>query len=335
MVLSFAFLIYKTFSRRSFETIYICHLSVYILIYLARFPIAFRSPSRSLNICVKKPVTEHSPVINRPASFRFREHWPHVLHFTVHSLCRDSMAIEWSLDYCLVCDRQIVGGAYCSQACRLAELDQLSDSGSPTTTGDAHAAMGTDATRLQPPLGNDSTTAPPAPMFSQRITSPVHVPLAVSQCPPRALLTPSSSQTSLSSLQSSSSQSSPLSDRVRDELRDYASCFDQVRDWKRRLTTSWCMPGNDSTVSISPPLITFCLIHYHRYWNPRLHLRRWFDWTFASILLEIEPSWSWKYKSSSYHAVVGCFWDLFRTVWSLNLFFSTSYIYIFIFICPF
>jgi hypothetical protein len=147
------------------------------------------------------------------------------------------MAMEWSLDYCLVCDRQIVGGAYCSQACRLAELDQLSDSGSPTS-GDAHALMGADTTRLQPPLGNDSTAASPAPVFSQRITLPAHVPLAVSQCPPRALLTPSSSQTSLSSLQSSSSQSSPLSDRVRDELRDYASCFDQVRDWKRRLTTS-------------------------------------------------------------------------------------------------
>ena len=147
------------------------------------------------------------------------------------------MAMEWSLDYCLVCDRQIVGGAYCSQACRLAELDQLSDSGSPTS-GDAHALLGADTTRLQPPLGNDSTVASPAPMFSQRITLPTHVPLAVPQCPPRALLTPSSSQTSLSSLQSSSSQSSPLSDRVRDELRDYASCFDQVRDWKRRLTTS-------------------------------------------------------------------------------------------------
>ncbi|KAN0079283.1 hypothetical protein V8E54_004497 [Elaphomyces granulatus] len=149
------------------------------------------------------------------------------------------MAMEWSLDYCLVCDRQIVGGAYCSQACRLAEMDQLSDSGSPAT-GDAHAVMGADITRLQSPLGNDSTAT--SPMLSQRVMLPVyistHVSSNVSQYPPRALLTPSSSQTSLSSLQSSSSQSSPLSDRVRDELRDYASCFDQVRDWKRRLTTS-------------------------------------------------------------------------------------------------
>lgn len=112
--------------------------------------------------------------------------------------------MEWSLDYCLVCDRQTVGGAYCSQACRLAELDQLSpDSASPSD-----AAY------------NDQLLLEPVTTTSLRVP-----------------LTLSSSQTSLSSLQSSSSQSSPLPDRVRDELRDYASCFDQVRAWKRRLTS--------------------------------------------------------------------------------------------------
>ncbi|KAI9850029.1 MAG: hypothetical protein M1838_006169 [Thelocarpon superellum] len=50
-------------------------------------------------------------------------------------------------------------------------------------------------------------------------------------------LTPSSSGSSLSSLQSSSTRDSTcLSDQARHELRSYANSFDQARDWKRRVT---------------------------------------------------------------------------------------------------
>ncbi|KAE8335160.1 hypothetical protein BDV24DRAFT_144389 [Aspergillus arachidicola] len=51
------------------------------------------------------------------------------------------------------------------------------------------------------------------------------------------MISPSSSQTSLSSLKSHLSQDPTISDRVQDQLRDYVSCFDQVRDLRRRLAS--------------------------------------------------------------------------------------------------
>lgn len=123
------------------------------------------------------------------------------------------MATEWSLDFCLACDRQTSGGPYCSQSCRLAELDLVSsDPLKPSTT--------TRDITTNPHRWNNSTIGSRAyPRNSSRV------------------LSPSSSQTSLSSLQSNSSSKSAMSDRFQDELRDYASCFDQVRDLKRRMTS--------------------------------------------------------------------------------------------------
>ncbi|KAI5286168.1 hypothetical protein KEM52_002115 [Ascosphaera acerosa] len=34
------------------------------------------------------------------------------------------MANAWSLDFCMVCDKQTLGGPYCSQACRLSDMDK-------------------------------------------------------------------------------------------------------------------------------------------------------------------------------------------------------------------
>lgn len=112
---------------------------------------------------------------------------------------------EWSLDFCLVCDRQTLGAPYCSQTCRLAELDRPSESLSRSS------------------VDSSSTASHPSSSSSPSSTNP------------RGLMA-SSSQTSLSSLQSQSSNS--IADQLQDELRDYASCFDPVRDLKRRLTTS-------------------------------------------------------------------------------------------------
>ncbi|KAJ5186011.1 hypothetical protein N7491_006118 [Penicillium cf. griseofulvum] len=111
------------------------------------------------------------------------------------------MSTEWSLDFCLVCDRQTLGAPYCSQTCRLAELDEISGTSRRSSAASTHwseinQAQVTDNSRI---------------------------------------LSSSSSQTSLSSLKSNTSNSS--ADRLQDELRDYASCFDQVRDLKRRMTT--------------------------------------------------------------------------------------------------
>jgi len=111
------------------------------------------------------------------------------------------MATEWSLDFCLVCDRQTLGGPYCSQTCRLAELDLVSSKQS------------------FPSSKTSTTTTKSSRSHSSRS------------------LSPSSSQTSLSSLRSNASLNSALSNQFQNELRDYASCFDQVRDLKRRMTS--------------------------------------------------------------------------------------------------
>ena len=130
------------------------------------------------------------------------------------------MATAWSLDFCLVCDRQTLGGAYCSQTCRLSEIDRCSSGSEPSSPNAS-----------QPWSFADSAAVD----FSSFKSFQSH---------PSKSLSPSSSQTSLSSLRSvtsttsSSSSSSALSGQIRNELQDYECCFDQVRDWKRRLTAS-------------------------------------------------------------------------------------------------
>jgi hypothetical protein len=165
------------------------------------------------------------------------------------------MATGWFLDFCFVCDRQTLGGAYCSQRCRLAELDissVVSEPSSPTTTApldrpwNAHAPETGSGLQLGPPFDFASYRA--LGSSSRRQANPCAAndlshkpnPSAFSTILPssRRTLTPSSSQTSLSSLQSVSASRSSLSGQVRSELLDYTGCFDQVRDWKRRLTVS-------------------------------------------------------------------------------------------------
>lgn len=131
------------------------------------------------------------------------------------------MATDWSLDFCLVCDRQTLGAPYCSQSCRLAELDFSSDA---SLSASRNAPAGS-------PQGRTTKTA----------TSPERLSLSIAGGAPRdsaRVLSPSSSQTSLSSMKSHTSQASAaaLVDQFQNELRDYANCFDPVRDLKRRLT---------------------------------------------------------------------------------------------------
>lgn len=132
---------------------------------------------------------------------------PHQHHTTTITTTTTTMSTEWSLDFCLACDRQTSGGPYCSQTCRLAELDRPADqdASSPRRGGASHSRSST----LESNLDTRSARS----------------------------LSASSSQTSLSSLKSQASDTT-ISDQLQDELRDYASSFDPVRDLKRRMTTS-------------------------------------------------------------------------------------------------
>ncbi|EEQ86258.1 uncharacterized protein BDCG_01378 [Blastomyces dermatitidis ER-3] len=161
------------------------------------------------------------------------------------------MATAWSLDFCLVCDRQTLGGAYCSQACRLAEMDGCattaadSEPSSPTTTTPVaspwtaqgyqhqHQHQQPSALYLGPAIDFSGYKFPGSSSSSSSSSSTPSMPSAS-----RQRLSPSSSQTSLSSLHSVSSNSSSLSGQARSELENYSGSFDKVRDWKRRRTAS-------------------------------------------------------------------------------------------------
>ncbi|KAL2362831.1 hypothetical protein RJZ56_004261 [Blastomyces dermatitidis] len=162
------------------------------------------------------------------------------------------MATAWSLDFCLVCDRQTLGGAYCSQACRLAEMDGCattaadSEPSSPTTTTPVaspwtaqgyqhqHQHQQPSALYLGPAIDFSGYKFPGSSSSSSSSSSATPSMPSAS----RQRLSPSSSQTSLSSLHSVSSNSSSLSGQARSELENYSGSFDKVRDWKRRRTAS-------------------------------------------------------------------------------------------------
>ncbi|KAL2042298.1 hypothetical protein N7G274_004787 [Stereocaulon virgatum] len=147
--------------------------------------------------------------------------------------------LTWSLDYCLACDKQTDGETYCSQSCRLADLETSSNwSGpaSPTTPSNPTRATGFYLT----PAINFSTYK--APTASSQPASPLtsyfssHTPSHVAAT---KTLTPSSSISSLKSTKStSSSQAGQLSEQIRTELRGYTDSFDNVRNWRRRMTWS-------------------------------------------------------------------------------------------------
>jgi len=156
--------------------------------------------------------------------------------------------LDWSPDFCLSCDRQSVSGeAYCSQQCRLADVEKASGSSSSTSSPQAMPTTFSSA----PPSGNGFYLPPPlnfSAMTSRQSSSsrsPVTIappsygyPTQAPQQGRTSSLYSSPSRTSLSSLQSSPPQNSEvyLSDKAKNELRDYASSFDHVRDWKRRMT---------------------------------------------------------------------------------------------------
>ncbi|KAL1639675.1 hypothetical protein SLS58_007734 [Diplodia intermedia] len=148
------------------------------------------------------------------------------------------MAAEWSHDFCLTCDKQIEHGAYCSQACRLADLDKAADYTGYTSAASSYASSaGSSAPGFYFPAYKTTTSAPSSPnLYSPRQqyfshSSSPSTSSTASDSSKRSL-TPSSSQTSLTSMAASATQG--LSAQAASELRSYAHAFDQVRDIRRR-----------------------------------------------------------------------------------------------------
>ncbi|KAF2086008.1 hypothetical protein K490DRAFT_67294 [Saccharata proteae CBS 121410] len=172
------------------------------------------------------------------------------------------MAAEWSHDFCLSCDKQIAEGAYCSQSCRLADLDKanadtssiLAASYSSSTASSSYsssASAGHPAFFLPPAVSFNSkrsstrSDSPPTSpgyssnrsYFSQHSSKPsTSSTSSASSDASKRTLSPSSSRSSLMSLSAGSGQAQQgLSTQAANELRGYASSFDRVRDYKRRM----------------------------------------------------------------------------------------------------
>lgn len=124
-------------------------------------------------------------------------------------------------DFCLACDKQCEG-SYCSQSCRLADLEKAPTSGSisPLTPGSSWEST------------QSGYVLTPAYNFTERDEKRLSTSSASSSASHQ--LTPSSSRTSLSSTSSSSPSGTGISKQARAALQDYFSSFDQTRAAKRR-----------------------------------------------------------------------------------------------------
>lgn len=159
--------------------------------------------------------------------------------------------MDWSHSFCLACDRQTDGNVYCSEACRLAEYEVASHAGSAASSPTApRSPVSWPVTKqssngfFMEPAYNFGNAQPygttPSPRSSHffQASRPQSSPVPFSSSKP--VLTPSSSQSSLFSMQSthSSTASEPiqLSDESRRALRAYASSFDQSRYQRRQST---------------------------------------------------------------------------------------------------
>ncbi|KAL5606662.1 hypothetical protein BROUX41_003058 [Berkeleyomyces rouxiae] len=160
----------------------------------------------------------------------------------------------WTHPFCLSCDKQTEGAAYCSESCRLADFEK------PSTTQSYPASPALDVSSSwnrqssnakfylspaydfsKPQLYSRSSSSS---SHSSAASSPTTIPswqrtsTRASSNDSMRSLTPSSSHCSLSSMESSATASRRdnllISDKARRELQDYAKQFEHVRSNRRR-----------------------------------------------------------------------------------------------------
>ncbi|EFQ33439.1 hypothetical protein CGRA01v4_00828 [Colletotrichum graminicola] len=144
----------------------------------------------------------------------------------------------WTHEFCLGCDKQTDGTAYCSESCRLADFEKTSTPssvasspglntpsypwGSRPQVNSFHLSPAYDFSNAQP---YGSTPTRQSYLSSPRTSST------------RRTLTTSNSNSSLCSMQSTTSSNvdaSHLSDKAKKELQAYAVSFEQARLQRRR-----------------------------------------------------------------------------------------------------
>jgi hypothetical protein len=148
-------------------------------------------------------------------------------------------------DFCLSCDRQIAeNGVYCSQSCRLADLEKNSTAQAPSQlSSSASSSSSSNSGFYLPPAVNfsaykgssSSQAAPASPYHYYPTTSGSYfAPPTAPRPSAQRSLTPSSSRSSLAS--STSQTQSGISQQAATQLNSYMRSFDQTRDVKRRYT---------------------------------------------------------------------------------------------------
>lgn len=158
--------------------------------------------STSLPICLTASLPHPASFINIPST-------------TLHG---DLTNMDFFGDFCLTCDAQTNGSVFCSQACRLAELDNYTSSTPSSPSSPIYCD--TKTSHRQSTGSNTGLYLPPALDFS------------VYRVP---------SSTSVSTVRSTESSQRRLSEQARNNLNDYVTSFDQTRTLRRRIS----MQGHD------------------------------------------------------------------------------------------
>lgn len=155
----------------------------------------------------------------------------------------------WTHQFCLSCDKQTDGATYCSESCRLADYEKTCSPSSAASSSSGFSApsspystSGQSPTKFYLSPAYDFSTAQPygrtpaaQPSYLAQQTASASSPSSQ----PRRTLTPSSSHSSLCSMQSlasasNSSEAHQLSEKSRRELKAYAVSFEHVRLQRRR-----------------------------------------------------------------------------------------------------
>lgn len=159
----------------------------------------------------------------------------------------------WCSDFCLACDQQTYGTAYCSQTCRLADLEistptfdppslksrsrrkETAAPGYQCSASSNHSGGAALSTRqARGTLGAGSQGSSHARDSTSQYLFGKIISESQYQCHPSGSISPSSSDGSLSSLQSNSSGQGRLSVQTMNALKSYADSFDRSRDLKRK-----------------------------------------------------------------------------------------------------
>ncbi|KAK1985069.1 hypothetical protein LZ30DRAFT_584878 [Colletotrichum cereale] len=141
----------------------------------------------------------------------------------------------WTHEFCLGCDKQTDGTAYCSESCRLADFEKTSTPSSVASSPGLNTPSYPWGSRQQ--QANTFNLSPAYDFSNARPYGSTPARQSYLSSSTRRTLTTSSSNSSLCSMQSTASSNldaGHLSEKAKRELQAYAVSFEQARLQRRR-----------------------------------------------------------------------------------------------------